>query len=381
MLRPGSWFAGWLLCLATLSAANARAGAVVGETRPHVSIESAFIVWDPATRVQHTLLAARFEQVRGPFTWWLPFPSRVETTVLTKDCSMMLPSLLTAYRARTPRWELPSLASGGPRDDLAFGGEDGRVDVSVNAVGSKESVRTMLEQHERAEDLALGDYLERYTKKDWQLVVVRADPGVETWTSPNLYFKFKTDRPWYPYRDPAYPNSDRYLDARRLLRVTVVTTERVAVQHGPSLPTMAYAWVAYEPKLEEVRSALGRVGAEMALDESARLWLTSFEDRHFIRPGDDDWTFARAGDIPVDGAPGTVGDETKAGLSFDPLGEPEGGRVLGGGKGAAEQEAVAGLVGEGMTLRARSKGSWVVFGVMVLLGLGIAGWLGWEGRG
>jgi hypothetical protein len=371
-----------ILSLATLCAANARASAVVGEPRPRVAIESALIVWNPATRIQHTLLAARFEEVRGPFTWWIPFPSPVETSVLTEDLSMVLPSLLTAYRARTPRWELPSLGKGRPRDAIVFGGAGGGIDVSTHVLGSTESIGAMLEQHERAEDLALGDYLGRYTGKDWHAVVVRADPGVATWTSPHLYFRFETNRPWYPYREPAYPDLDTSEDSSRLLRVTVVTTEQVAVQHGRSVPTMAYAWLAYEPKHAEVRSALGRTGSEMALDESARLWLASFEDRHAIRPGDDDWTFARMGDVPKDGLPGTVGDETKEGLSFEPLGEPEGRRGQdGGAEGAGVGEAEAGVPrGTEMTLRARGKGSWVVFGVMVLLGLGIAGWLWWEGE-
>ncbi len=378
MPRLAHWSAGLLLTLATLSTVNARASAVVGEPRPRLSIESTLIVWDPATRIQHMLVAARFEEVRGPFTWWIPFPSRVETAVLENDCSMVLPSLLSAYRARTPRWELPSLAKGSPRDAVVFGGVGGRVDVSTHALGSAASIRTMLEQHDRVGDLVLGDYLGRYTEKDWHAVVVRGDPGEATWTTPYLSFRFETDRPWYPYREPSYPELDSFVDASRLLRVTVITTEQVAVQHGRSLPTMAYAWLAYEPKHGEVRSALGRAGTAISLDPSARLWLASFEDRHGIRPGDDDWTFSRKGDVPVDGAPGTVGDETKEGISLEPLGEPE---LEDGVEGGAAGEASGGMAqprAQGMPLRAR--GSWLVFGVMVLLGLVIAGWLGWEGE-
>jgi hypothetical protein len=310
---PALVFAAWLW------SGPAWAGAFVADDRPRDTVENAFILWNPETKVQHLLLSVRLD-IDGPFALWLPCPAPVEASVVSEDPTMALSSLIGAYRARTHQWELPSLPGGAPRDAIVFGGRDA-IDVSTHDVGTRERALGLLERSGRADDRALRDYLERYVGGAAHVVEVRGNGVRGTFTSPYVHMRFETPRPWYPYREPAYaPRLNDDDRASRLLRVTVLTTEQVAVQHGRSLPTMAYAWLAFEPESEEVRRAFEPFANWLSVDGSKRLWLTSFEDRHAVRPGDDDWTFARAGDVPKRGLPGTIGDETKAGIVFEPLG-------------------------------------------------------------
>ncbi len=318
MRRPLATVALAVVCATWLLPCTASAGAFVAEGLPRNVVENAFVLWSPSTKTQHLLLSVRID-IEGPFALWLPFPSPVEASVVSEDPSMALSSLIGSYRARTHRWELPSLPGGAPRDAIVFGGRDA-VEVSTHGLGTKERVIALLERNHRRDDPALREYLERYTGGAAHVVEVRGNAARGTFASPYVHVTFETPRPWYPYREPAYP--PKHQDdgqPSRLLRVTVLSTEQVAVQHGRSLPTMAYAWLAFEPTEDEVRRAFHPFAQWLSAEGSRRLWLSSFEDRHAVRPGDDDWTFARAGDVPERGLPGTIGDETKAGIVFEQL--------------------------------------------------------------
>jgi hypothetical protein len=346
------------------------AGALVGRPRPRLSIETALVVWDPTTNVEHLFVAARFDDIDGPFAWWLPVPSS-PTVVVEDDLSRTFSTLITFYQARATSWTLPTLPNGEPREALSFGGH-GDVEFRVDALPSREAVKETLTRVGRSRDPALKDYLGRYGEGGYHMVELRIDPGTETWTSPWIHLRFETGQPWYPYREPAYPpNLDAEDDAARLLRVYVLAPEKVAMQHGQSRPTMAYAWLAFEPTHEELQRAIGpHLSDALALDTSRRLWLTSFEDRHVVRPGDDDLMFASAGLIPKDGEPGTIGDATKAGIAFEPLGAPTIRREdREGRRGTGIDRLVSGAK------RIRGRAIYrplQAFGWMVLLALGIA---------
>jgi len=354
----------------TTFATFASAGALVGHTRPRLTIETALVVWDPTTNVEHLFVAARFDDIDGPFAWWLPVPSSPKVRLVEDELSLMFSTLIASYRVRATNWELPTLPSGEAREELSFGGH-GDVEFRVDALPTREAVKETLKRIGRSRDPALKDYVERY-EGGYHMVELRADPGTETWTSPWIHLRFETGQPWYPYREPAYPPTlDAEEEAPRLLRIYVLAPEKVAMQHGQSRPTMAYAWLAYEPTHEELQRAIGpRVSDALALETSKRLWLTSFEDRHVVRPGDDDLMFASAGLIPKDGEPGTIGDVTKAGIAFEPVGAPtirrEGGEGIGG-------TGIDRLVSGARRIRGRAiYRPLQAFGWMVLLALGIA---------
>lgn len=358
------------------AAVPAHAGAVVADSRPRITVETALVVWNPLTSVEHLFVAARFENIDGPFAWWLPVPGEPRATVVTEDLRTSFSSLIASYRARTPRWELPALPNGEPRKALAFGGE-GDLELIVHPLGTAKSVEDRLRAAGRRRDAALRDYLSRYDEGAYHLVEVRADPGRSSWTTPWIHLRFEAHRPYYPYREPAYrPDLHAPRDDDRLLRLYVLSSERMAQRHGGSVPTMAYAWLAFEPTHEEVRRSLRGVASELDFDVSQRLWLVSFEDRHDTRPGDDDLTFAPIGPVPKDGLPGTVGDATNAGLVFEPTGAPDEPKdrrepdVEKRPDEAAEPAAAVAVRRAG-----RRPALPVVFGVMVALALGVSAWL------
>ena len=332
------------------------------------TIENAFILWNPDTKVQHLLLSFRVD-VDGDFAFLLPFPSPVLASVEIEDLSMTLSSLIASYRSRAHRWEVPSRPAGGPRDALVVGGTE-PIDVIIHEHPA-ETIPRFMPQADRAHALALRDYWNRY-EDGYSLVEVRGR-GKRSLTSPYLHVQCRVPRPWYPYREPAIPRG--YARTSRLLRVTVLSTEQVALQQGESLPTMNHAWLAFEPSHHEVNKAFDSFSSWLAVRPETRLWLTSFEDRHPIRPGNDDWTFARSGDIPPSGHPGTIDDHSQAGIVFDDPSQEasvdESPTVeLSDIERAREPVATVSKQRRGRAMRAP-----VVFGTMVTLALGIAIWL------
>lgn len=370
------------LAFATISfatlceASTAWSGAVVASDRPRIDTETAFIHWDAESRVENLCIAARFSNIKGPFAWWLPVPGEpVVHTNAGQDMRASFAKLIASYRARTKGWELPALGSGNPREDLVFGGH-GQVDVAIQDVSSEERARRWLSDEGLHRNPALTDYLTRYANQSHRLVVVRADPRQQVWVSPFACMRFETPRPWYPYREPAYASDPGADDqSTRLLRIYVLSTERVAMQLGVSRPTMAYAWLSFETTREEVGSALPSPWArDLGLRSGQRLWLTSFEDRNVVRPGDDDLMFATAGAIPKDGAPGTLNDKTGAGIELHPIDRSTARAPVEPTKEIARPNEK----GRREMRKRKGPGALVVFGWMAAMSLVIAGWLGWR---
>jgi hypothetical protein len=94
---------------------------------------------------------------------------------------------------------------------------------------------------------------------------------------------FTTDRPFFPYREPADAR-DAPAQPGRLLRVFFIGNERVDgfVGAGPWLGTPLWSDRLLLPPLD--------------YPVPAQPWLTMFEDRSSPRPGTDDLFFAPASD-------------------------------------------------------------------------------------
>jgi hypothetical protein len=106
---------------------------------------------------------------------------------------------------------------------------------------------------------------------------------------------FTTDRPFFPYREPADQRENRYASAtltERLLRVFFIGTERVDGAIGePGAPWPGKA--IWSDRFDPAR--LG--GVPLSIPRGA--WLTMFEDKASPRPGTDDLFFAAARDRGV----------------------------------------------------------------------------------
>lgn len=317
---------------------NGFASAVVvprAQAQPVISYESAVVVYREDSSVQHLFMQARFDHVKQGFSWWIPVPAAplssgkgtAPAQIATADLSIVLTRLVRSFcdRARQvvikERQFSPNQTLQHPCEALEHVVSDSpdRLDNNVSArvslrsahLYSSEHVHELLLENNRLQDLALHEYLMRYVGDGALVLIVDVSPNLgvlpnETqqisWTSPIIAIRFSAKTPWYPYREPSFPNLQAGADLQRKIRVTVLSEHQRELKLGPSRPTSAYTWLAFEPHFTEVSEAFAALGADLAMEaldeQDRRWWATSFEDEAFVRAGDDDWLFENAGKIP-----------------------------------------------------------------------------------
>ncbi len=371
----------WLTAasVALLGSSVAHAAALLGapSTHPTLTVETALIVWQPDTKREHLLLSARVERAQGPVAYVVPTPAEPRVAPVDQDLSTSFAKLIADYRARTPDWELPTLPGGMLRPWLTVGVQ-GKADSSTFALATGTPLDATLREQGYETDAALGEWLSGCREADPYALVIYDRNASATRTLPWVHVEFDSARPMFPYREPSRPadqvqGSETAGATLRLLRIYVLTTERVAMRLGSSMASMAQAWLSYEPSHEELKRALGgELVAAVGIDNATRYWVTSFEDYHVVRPGNDDAWFDRLGPIPKDGEPGTLGDGTKAGVALSPIG-PEPGTVVAEPAVRAEVEGRSprGPSGQRGGLSRREKTGLVFAG---LVGLSIVSW-------
>ncbi len=341
----------------------------VGSKPPRTRAVSAWIVWNPSTLQQDLILGARFESAGSPFAWVLPFPSEPTLTRVDADLRLALSKLIAGYQARTPGWRMPPDPPGGPRPWIVFDETDTPRWTTVQAVEPDAAQRLL---GLRARQGAIWeDWVGRYAESRAWLVGMRHERSATESGFAYVRIRFATDRPYLPYREPPWSDVAEG-SGPRSLRVTVIAPELVEWKLGRSLPTTSNAWLSFEPTHEELRGAFGEALYGELFDAGERYWLRSFEDWHEVHAGNDDVTFARAGAVPVQGAPGTVKDAKGEGVALEPVGPAP----------ASSVAVQAGVVGEsaqeGVQLPQRARGTrrrGMAYGVMVLIALGAAWWL------
>jgi hypothetical protein len=121
-------------------------------------------------------------------------------------------------------------------------------------------------------------------------------PGPAGLRAAPVRMSFKTDRPFFPYREPADQRDQRALAVPRFLRVYYVSTRRAAGTLGDG----AAAWPGRTVWADKLAPAEGQtVAANAKLPAglpAGDLWLTEFEDASTPRPGTDEVYFAPAAD-------------------------------------------------------------------------------------
>lgn len=329
-----------------------------GET-VSVADEAALIVWDEKTKTEHFVRRANFTSTAYDFGFLVPTPSRPHLE-LADDGVFNDLSGLTApkieYRTETREvnrsFDLGCAGSksaefaGAAADKMAPNSRAGGVsvleqkklgdyDVSVLAFrrgtidtpasGAAELTK-WLSKHGYEASEAIQKWLERYVQDEWCITAFKigakptADDPHAAPNAPNarrdlrakpVRMSFRTERPFYPYREPLTAPAPTD-SSSRLLRVFVAAPWRVggALGDGAKVWPGSTAWagsVAPESwgvifnraKLTSNEPADG-VAVMMPRPE-AGWWLTEFEDRSSPRPGTDEVYFAESPDAsPVE---------------------------------------------------------------------------------
>ena len=259
--------------------------------RVYVVEESAMIVWEPATKTQHFIRRATFQGKADDFGFLVPTPTAPalsavddeifekldrmterKTENVTRKETDWTPILLVPFMMRF-KGETAGVTARAPVEVLSTQKVAG-YDATVLDATDATALREWLEKNGYATTPDLEEWLDAYIKQSWKITAFKIDkeqPDANARTSA-VKMSFTTDRPFFPYREPA---SQRDVSMSRALRIWFVGPERVSgtIGNDGDWPGMLMWSGPYEDQR-----------------------LTYYVDTSSIRPGTDDLFFARDAD-------------------------------------------------------------------------------------
>ena len=310
-----------LACALSVAAAVAALAQSAGEaaacaTAPpegqevQIAAEEAIILWDPATRTEHFIRRAQFRATARSFGFLVPTPTtpqlgEVSDGVFASMADRIRPEIhhdrVTKIRPSAVTLEACMLMSGGAAEEAvtAAAPEAVRVLATARVAGfdattleadNAGALSAWLGQHGFAATPALTAWLERYVAQKWKLtafVVATDETSAQSRydvATRAVRMSFQTDRPFYPYREPAREAGASSED--RVLRVHVLSTERYAA-------TLAdkpwFARVLFAAPIEPGLPELAGLGDHLR-------FATTFVDESSPRPATDELYFAPSPD-------------------------------------------------------------------------------------
>jgi hypothetical protein len=322
-----------LLLVPTERAAGCAAAVPYGST-VQIADESAIIIWDSASKTEHFIRRATFNSSAHDFGFLVPTPTKPElaeagdeafTTlavvtapkVVTRSappsngggcgCGVMAPGQRSVGDAALPNVSVLDAKRVAGYDAVVLEADD------ANALGK------WLKDHGYDFSPALTTWVQPYIKAKWKLSafkIARDETGnptpaagtartsKATDTSPPppsapavatsaVRMTFHTEKPFFPYREPAAkPSAAPTNPGRRLLRVYFLAdgcTKGTLGEAGQAWPGR----VVWANKLEGPDREKTLTQLKLANDTPpAAMWLTEFEDHSSPRPGTDDVYFS-----------------------------------------------------------------------------------------
>jgi hypothetical protein len=290
-----------LVFLAVLTAAvplllpGARACAPVPPKGQHVEIaeESAIILWDAGSKTQHFIRRASFTTSASDFGFLVPTPSEPELAEASDQAFALLevltaPQIITQRIRRDPNAKAAADLSKGVR--VLQNKRVGGYDAVVLEADHPSALADWLRKHDYASSPDLTGWLGPYVAAHWKVTAfkiandVPKAPGVATSA---VRMSFTTERPFFPYREPADQRRGGAAKGPRLLRVYFLGSARMQGTLGEEGEWPGQVvWAG-----PVAREHLLRLLKLPEQTRPAKWWLTEFEDRSSPRPGTDDVYF------------------------------------------------------------------------------------------
>jgi len=260
-----------------------------------IADEEAVIVWDPASQTETFIRRAAFVSTAASFGFLVPTPALPAVAEDPLDLERLRRAIAPREVSETRGIELDTsplalVCMGADKSAPTTSTANVRVlqtahvagfDATTLAADDPAAIAAWLDHHGYATTPELTAWLASYTSAKWVITafVVARDPNDETVATRNVRMTFKTERPFYPYREPASAKSA----PNRLLRVWMFSPTRVTGTIGTAPWPAKTLWSGmYEPPPEEV----ALIGANKH--------LTVFDDTSSPRRGTDEVYFANS---------------------------------------------------------------------------------------
>jgi hypothetical protein len=267
--------------------------------------ESAIIVWDAASKTEHFIRRASFRTKAKDFGFLVPTPTVPELAeadegafwilarataprIVYKDVESEFPppTAVAAVKAEAPKSAPVTVVS-----TAKVAGYDAVVLEASQAA----ALNDWLKEHGYASSPELVDWLQPYIEKKWRLTAFKiSSDGASNAESKSVRMTFKTDAPFYPYREPASQRAD---SGRRELRVFFLSDERSSGTLGNS-----GAWsgkTMWSDRIADGDHARLFKELKLAPQDKGAGWLTEFIDESSPRPGTDEIFFRADADQSI----------------------------------------------------------------------------------
>ena len=285
------------LVLALGAASLACASVVPLGNQIDVAEESAFIVWDEAAKIQHFIRRASFRTAAKDFGFLVPTPSVPELKEVSDLAFPLLDRMTRVERAPLAipnRSSTPAPPAAAPVVVLAQASVAG-YDAAVLEASDAKALGAWLKRNGYASSPQLIEWVRPYLERQWKITafkISRNPKSKDQVDSAAVRMSFKTDEPYFPYREPATSGRSQSRQEPRLLRVYLLATSRM--EGGLSAPTAWPGRLVWSDRINEADRAalLGHVKLPDSTAPGA-LWLTKFEDASSPRPGVSDLVFRR----------------------------------------------------------------------------------------
>jgi hypothetical protein len=316
---PGTFLlAGLCAGLAGLSLLGpARACAPVMGRGHHVAIasESALIIWDEKTKTEHFIRRGTFHTRLPYFGFLVPSPSQPALAEAPDDLFTQFedwtkPEVIvqTIRRPRNSAMKFSrSLAPGeaaplptAPNVQVLDMQQVAGYDAVVLKANDAKKLKEWLEEHGYVTRPDLEKWLEPYIKAGWIITAFQIgkegdQPGTGKSTQ-SVRMTFQTDRPFYPYAEPADQRAPGAFRPGRMLRVFFLGNARVEGKlDDPKTPWPGKAAWSNTLAADRRKQVIDKLKID---DESLpqKTRLTVFDDQSSPRPGVADLFFSVSSD-------------------------------------------------------------------------------------
>jgi hypothetical protein len=269
--------------------------------------QSVIILWDAATKTQHFIRRASFKSEADDFGFLVPSPTQPELSESGNDAFPFLGKLTEPETKTRPRPISFGCSVAATRDVSGLTWSSVKVleektvagfNAAVLEAKSATALVQWLKEHGYAFSSEVEAWAKPYIEKGWKITALKVakdkDNAGKTVAASALRMSFKTDRPLFPYREPAYHGVNEKLGAsQRLLRIYFLADARYQGELTKEKPWTGKTVWAGKVSAKDRSKLLELLKLPEAIGP-AQWWLTEFEDDWSYQLAPADVTFTRA---------------------------------------------------------------------------------------
>ena len=321
-----------------------------------VDSEKAVIIWDEQSKTEHFIRSAQFSGAAKDFGFLVPTPTVPELAETSNDFDLFSPMTKPedVYEDKFDGFDFTPLSlsflfgkmngetwvtsadesksisavTGAPASKVRVLSQKkiAGYDAAILEANNAAALNAWLKKHGYQSSPALAVWLEKYVKDNWKITAFKIAQDSDGEAIPMqlgaVRMSFKTEQPFYPYREPVNPaaSEDKH-PPNRLLQVWFLSQKKmnatIGTQSTVKWPASTY-WsnTINAGQREEIANHF-----KLPIDQlPAQTWMTEFNDNSSPRPATDELFFAATADqISVKPPPNVHFNEWQFPLPIDLL--------------------------------------------------------------